>query len=121
MSSPQILVPGAKGWSDPTRNRQWRAEWQQRRRQQLARQEVVRPYGKAHGTYVTDIAGAQQSVLLCRLCSHKFDPRPYHYYLTREFRVQGRCDGCREYEQEARFYIHESALGRRHGQCWTPR
>lgn len=95
---------------------------QQRRREATKRKEYRgRNVGKPHGTFVTDEAEQKLGVILCSGCSHKFDPVKYHYYLTREFRIQGRCDACREYTPGVNFYIHESLLGRKHGQCWWPR
>ena len=88
----------------------------------LQRQEFAgRDSGKPHGTFVTDEAERQMCILLCSGCTHKFDPAKYHYYLTREFRVQGRCDGCKEHSRGVSFYIYEGLLGRKHGQCWTPK
>ena len=95
---------------------------QQRRRQAAKANEFAgRNHGKPHGTFVTDEAEQQLGVILCWKCSHKFDPAKYHYYLTREFNIQGRCDGCKEHTQGASFYIYEGLLGRKHGQCWWPK
>jgi hypothetical protein len=95
---------------------------QQRLREYARRREHPgRSMGKPHGTYVTDTAERHLGVILCSACAHKFDPTKYHYYLTREFQIQGRCDGCREHTQGVNFFIHESLLGRKHGQCWWPR
>ena len=77
--------------------------------------------GKPHGTFVTDEAERKIGVVLCSSCAHKFDPKKYHYYLTREFQIIGRCDACHEHAQGASFYIYEGLLGRKHGQCWWPR
>jgi hypothetical protein len=98
--------------------------YQEKQRQRAAvkrREHPGRNMGKPHGTWVTDMGARHQSILLCQLCRHKFDPARYHYYKTREFKVQGRCDACKEHENNATFFIHESLLGRNHGQCWTPR
>jgi len=96
---------------------------QQRKRRAVAKQNEFagRNVGKPHGTFVTDEAEQQMGVVLCSGCSHKFDPAKYHYYLTREFCIQGRCDACKEHTQGANFYIYEGLLGRKHGQCWWPR
>ena len=95
---------------------------QQRRKQSLKRREFPgRNAGKPHGTFVTDEAEQQLGVILCSGCAHKFEPGKYHYYLTREFNIQGRCDACKEHTQGANFYIYEGLLGRKSGQCWWPR
>jgi len=95
---------------------------QQRRREATRQSEFAgRNHGKPHGTFVTDEAEQQKGVILCWKCDHKFDPKKYRYYKTREFKIQGRCDGCKEHTQGANFYIFEGLLGRKHGQCWTPR
>lgn len=77
--------------------------------------------GKPHGTYVTDLAERALGIVLCTLCANKFEPRRYHYYRTKEFKILGRCDACKQHANEAQFFIHESLLGRKHGQCWTPK
>ena len=95
---------------------------QQRRRQGLKRNEFAgRNVGKPHGTFVTDEAEKGMCIILCWSCKHKFNAKRYQYYLTREFRIQGRCDACREYAREANLFIHESALGRKSNQCWSPK
>jgi len=95
---------------------------QEEKRSAAKRMEFAgRNVGKPHGTFVTDEAEQQLGVVLCWKCSHKFDPKKYHYYLTKEFNIQGRCDGCREHTQGANFYIYEGLLGRKHGQCWWPK
>ena len=93
----------------------------ERAKKQVRHEYPGRPMGQPHGTHVTDEAELKKCVILCEGCAHKFDPKKYHYYLTREFKIQGRCDGCKQHSQRARFFIHESSLGRKHGQCWTPR
>ena len=102
---------------------QWHEHKQKKSADAKKREHPGRPYGKPHGTWVTDIAAGKQGVVLCSKCVHKFDPNQYNYYRTREFSILGRCDGCREFAQvgDATFFIHESLLGRKHGQCWTPR
>ena len=81
-----------------------------------------RPVMNPHGSWVTDKAEIKKGLLLCSKCSHKFDPKAYDYYRTREFLVHGPCDACKQYANttSATFFIHESFLGRNHGQCWTP-
>lgn len=80
-----------------------------------------RSLGKPHGTFVTDIAERSQGIILCSSCVHKFNPNKYNYYLTKEFRIQGRCDACKEHTQGTNFFIHDSLIGQKHGQCWKPR
>lgn len=81
-----------------------------------------RNMGKPHGTWVTDMAEERQGIVLCSSCQHKFRPEQYHYYRTREFQIIGRCDACKQHHNQGNtFFIHESLLGRQHGQCWTPR
>lgn len=96
---------------------------QKQRAQAAARRKEYagRNVGKPHGTFVTDEAERRLGILLCWKCRHRFEPAKYNYYLTREFKIQGRCDGCREHTQGVNFFIHESYLGRKHGQCWSPR
>jgi len=122
--STQLYVP-KKSEAKPSQPIITPAEYekQQRNRQAAAKnsEHAGRRSGKPHGTYVTDEAEKQKGVILCYKCSHKFNPKQYHYYLTREFKVQGRCDGCKEHTQDVSFYIYEGLLGRKHGQCWTPR
>ncbi len=99
-------------------------QFHQKRAQRKAaglREHPGRNFGKPHGTWISDMCEQKQSILLCQLCSHKFQPKQHNYYQTREFRVLGRCDACKEHENNATFYIHESLLGRKSGQCWTPR
>lgn len=97
-------------------------EQQQRRRQTAKRNEFPgRNVGKPHGTFVTDEAEQQLCVILCNGCSHRFDPKKYHYYLTREFKIQGRCDACKEHTQDTNLFMYEGLLGRKSGQCWWPR
>ncbi len=81
-----------------------------------------RPVMNPHGSWVTDKAARRKGLLLCSQCSPKFDPKPYNYYRTREFLVHGPCDACKKYAptNSATFFIHESFLGKNHGQCWTP-
>jgi len=96
---------------------------QQRERRAAAKRAEFagRNVGKPEGTFVTDEAEQQKGILLCWKCDHKFNPSAYHYYKTKEFRVQGRCDGCREHTPNVNFYIYEGLLGRKSGQCWMPR
>ena len=77
-----------------------------------------RRMGLVHGSYITDMAENQQSILLCLGCQHRFDPKAYGYYRTKEFSIQGPCDACKDHAEDAIFFIHESLVGDRHGQCW---
>jgi hypothetical protein len=101
------------------------AEYYQHKLRQRAsakrKEHPGRNMGKPHGTWVTDMGEEKQSIFLCQKCRHRFNPHKYHYYVTREFRVLGRCDACKEHENNGTFFIHESLLGQDHGQCWTPR
>ena len=111
MASPQILIRKYPG--KPTR------------RQQLKMLEYPgRRSGTVPGSFVTDLAEQRAAIVLCSACQNKFNPMAYGFYRTREFRIQGNCDDCGEFSQGLNaptFFIHESALGRKHGQCWTPR
>jgi hypothetical protein len=102
-----------------------RAAWHEFRTERAAKAKRLehpgRKIGLPHGSYVTDIAERGQGVVLCSGCAHTFVPGRYGYYATREFRISGRCDGCKGLDHNSRFFIHEKFLGRMHGQCWTPR
>jgi len=87
----------------------------------------LRAVGKPRGTYIMDLAGRRESIILCDACNHQFDHARAHYYKDRRFSpLTGICDACREHSQTAQFYIHESYLadpgGRvRSGQTWLPK
>ena len=125
MASAQLYLPKKKPKPVAAQGIMTPAEYdsQQKLRREAAKQQEFagRNVGKPHGTFVTDEAEQQMGVILCSQCDHKFDPVKYHYYKTREFKIQGRCDACREYTQGANFYIYEGLLGRKSGQCWWPR
>ena len=82
--------------------------------------------GTTAGSYIDDIVALQKTVVLCWACQPKFNYKKYGYYKDRKFRcVQGTCDGCRNFNPQSAFYIHESFLGTtdgrmKAGQCWTP-
>ena len=86
-----------------------------------------RKFGKPHGTWIDDLSARAKAIMLCRGCAHRFAHARHRYYRDRKFPwVIARCDGCRQLDQQAVLYIHESVLaepdGRlRPGQCWTPR
>jgi len=124
-TSPQLYIPKHRPAPKPTSEIVSPAEYSenQRRRKAAAQHAEFagRNKGKPHGTFVTDEAEQQLGVILCSGCTHKFDPKQYHYYKTREFRVQGRCDACKEHSSGVDFYIYEGLLGRKHGQCWWPK
>ena len=97
-------------------------EREKRRKNAKRLEHPGRNTGKPHGTWVTDMGEEHQGIVLCSSCQHKFNPAAYHYYRTREFQIIGRCDACKQHNSQGNtFFIHESLLGRRHGQCWTPR
>lgn len=134
MAAPQkILGPdeARKAWakiSSFSQAREAKKRWVHKRqeRARLTDERLShpgRPASRPHGGWITDIGEKKQCILLCSSCQHKFDPRQYSYYRTKEFSVHGRCDACKEYTPIAHttFFIHESLLGRKHGQCWMPR
>lgn len=76
-----------------------------------------RKIGKPHGSWVTDLAELQKSILLCDSCHHRFNHVQYGYYRQREFPyVAGKCDACKR-ECYGHFFIHEAYLH----QVWSVR
>jgi hypothetical protein len=86
-----------------------------------------RRIGATESSWVSDLSESQHCVILCHLCTHKFDHEKYHYYKDRKFDyITGDCDGCRTKYTRAAIYFHQSVLtdpgGRtKSGQSWTPR
>jgi hypothetical protein len=85
-----------------------------------------RPVGKPAGSYMSDLWELKKAIWLCWECRHKFDFKRHHYFYEKNLRVNGNCDGCREYRPGAHFFVHESLLvnsgGRSvSGQSWIPR
>ena len=60
----------------------------------------VGPRRKLRGTHIGDLVGLQQSVILCDLCTAKFNPRANHYVSypdpERPQPCWGTCDACTE-------------------------
>lgn len=102
--------------------RAWRERKQHKLQNAKRLEHPGRPMGAVHGTWVTDIAELMQAVVLCTFCWKKFDPKRYGYYRTREFKIRGKCDACKQYESDAKLFVHEKSLGRgRHNTSWWPR
>lgn len=126
--TPQQFNEAQRRIGSATQRRERRAKYIHER-QQRAKQEHERlahpgrPARRAEGGWVTDMAECKSGILLCRKCSPKFDPERYHYYRTTEFLVHGPCDGCKSYSPpgQTTFFIHQSFVGQKHGQCWKPR
>jgi len=76
----------------------------------------------AAGWVLDYLVPRNQTVLLCQLCAHNFDPRVVNYVslLQRFGYVRSNCDGCKSILANCHMYTHESLLGTRSGQCWTP-
>jgi hypothetical protein len=119
-ASATIITPAEFHKQKELRHRERLRKLEQRRKANRT-EHPGRDYAKPHGTWITDMGELQKSILLCRGCAHKFDPKKYNYYRTREFRVLGKCDACREHDNEAVFFLHHSLVGQKHGQCWKPR
>ncbi len=82
------------------------------------KESTGRKVGKPHGSFISDLAELQKSILLCDKCVGRFKNwRWYGYYRQREFPyVTGNCDACKE-RCNGHFFIHESIVD----QCWVRR
>ena len=87
----------------------------------------TRKTGSTESSWIDQLTSTHKCVMLCHLCTHKFDHIRSHYYKDRKFDyVMADCDGCRKKLERCAIYFHESVLtgpgGRTSsGQCWTPR
>jgi len=75
-----------------------------------------RPVGKVVGSWITDMAERRETILLCRGCQSRFNPKPYHYYREGRFEAQGACDGCKHHYGKVFLFVHEQYLGK----SWDP-
>jgi hypothetical protein len=83
-----------------------------------------RRVGAPVGSYISDLASLQKSILLCGACVFHFNPRAHHYFREQHFHVQGDCDACRNFTHRGYIHFHESLVGkpeRGRNTVWTPR
>lgn len=67
-----------------------------------------RPMRRVAGGYVADLAGLRKSIVLCAMCTHKFNPNAHHYRKETDFpQVTGRCDGCKAHDIRCTLYVAE--------------
>lgn len=68
-----------------------------------------RKRGKPIGSYILDLADLRKAIVLCRHCVSGFEPKKHHYVQHRTVPfVQGNCDACRNFDQRAAMFVHES-------------
>ena len=64
--------------------------------------------GTTAGSYIADLAALKKVILLCSLCTHKFNPGRVGYRREKEFPVaQGKCDGCNTYDLRCSWYVYD--------------
>lgn len=67
--------------------------------------------GKLHGSHVADIVALRKALILCQMCSPKFDAPRNHYHRARRWgTVQGTCDACKEVGLH-QLLLHSSLAG----------
>ena len=64
--------------------------------------------GRTAGSWVDDIAAQKKVILLCPLCTNKFNPARVHYRKEKEFPYAvGRCDGCGTQDLRCSWYVYD--------------
>lgn len=67
-----------------------------------------KPKGRTAGGWVDDIAAQKKVILLCPLCTRKFNPARVHYRKEKEFPVAiGKCDGCDTHDLHCSWYVYD--------------
>ncbi len=67
-----------------------------------------KPRGRTAGGWVSDIAAQKQTILLCALCTHKFNPKRANYRKEKEMPfAMGTCDGCGVSHEKCSWYVYE--------------
>lgn len=75
-----------------------------------------RPVGKPKGSHLDDLIALRKAVLLCRLCAPQLVKvaRKYQYREDPKMPVvRASCDCCREHDDQARCFLHESLIPER--------
>ena len=79
------------------------------RERSLVGADPGRPWNRPAGGWVADLVGLQKVVMLCDFCAGKFNPRANHYEPWRRgLYAIAKCDGCNQYGQKAKLFIHQS-------------
>jgi Pyruvate/2-oxoacid:ferredoxin oxidoreductase delta subunit len=67
-----------------------------------------RTRGRTAGSWVSDIAAQKKCIILCPLCTNKFNPKRAGYRREKDFPyATGKCDGCGVLDNKCSWYIHE--------------
>ena len=64
-----------------------------------------RPARRIAGGWIADLTGLRKCIVLCGQCTHKFNPKLYHYRKETEMQASGRCDGCKAHDIRCTLYV----------------
>ena len=68
-----------------------------------------KPYGRTAGGWIADLCASKAVVLLCPLCTHKFNPKRLGYRKEKEYPYAiGKCDGCGTLDIRCSTYFWEA-------------
>lgn len=81
---------------------------QHTRAKEAMKEAPGRKYGRASGGWIHDLCAQKAVVLLCPLCTHKFNPGRLGYVKDRCFPIAiGKCDGCDVQDNKCSAYFWE--------------